>query len=237
MEPIGVNFHTFTIIARCERTGMLGLSMATSSPAVGARCPLIRPGLGAVSVQAVANPRLSMFAMNLLGMGQPAKGVVNILENSDPFIEYRQIAIIDSDGYIAVRTGKNNFSWAGHIEGENYVAMGNVLSGEHVVRAIADFFKKSKEMSFEDRLLGAIEAGRDAGGQPEGQTSAHLLTYDRQPYPRVDLRVDVHEEPVGELRRIYDWFKPLIPYYSMRSVDPRVPRYKDWLKQQGYKKE
>jgi hypothetical protein len=63
--------------------------------------------------------------------------------------------------------------------------------------------------------------------------SLYLLTYDRQPYPRLDLRVDVHEEPVGELRRIFNWFRPLIPYYSMRVLDPRVPRYKDWLQQQG----
>jgi uncharacterized Ntn-hydrolase superfamily protein len=233
MNLKGIELHTFTIIGRCEKTGMLGIGMATSSPAVGSRCPFIRPGLGAVSVQAIAWPKLGMLAMNLLGQGHSAQGVLNILKESDPFIESRQIGIIDSDGRIAVMTGKNNFQWAGHIEGKSYIAMGNVLAGEQVVKAIAAAYEKTENEAFEERLMVAIEAGRDAGGQPEGQTSAHLLTYDRQPYPYVDLRVDVHTEPVGELRRIFNWFKPLIPYYSMRSVDPRVPRYKEWLKKQG----
>lgn len=233
MEEAGIEFHTFTIIARCEHTQMLGLAMATSSPCAGVRCPLIQTGLGALSVQAVSNPRMRMLAMKLLEMGHPAQGVLKSLENSDPFIEYRQIGVVDADGRVAVRTGQKNIPWAGHFEGKGYLVMGNALSGEQVIRTMADSFEKSKERSFDERLLSAIEAGRDAGGQPEGQTSAALLVYDRQPYPYLDLRVDVHEEPVRELRRIFDWFNPLIPYYNMRSVEPRVPRYKDWLRQQG----
>ena len=235
MEFKGIELHTFTVIGRCEKTGMLGIGMATSSPAVGSRCPFIKPGLGAVSVQAIAAPKVGMLAVNLLGQGHSAQGVLNILKDSDPYIDYRQIGIIDSDGRIAVMTGKNNFQWAGHIVGKSYIAMGNVLAGEHVVKAIASAYEKGANEALEERLMAAIEAGRDAGGQPEGQTSAHLLVYDRQPYPYVDLRVDAHTEPVGELRRIFNWFKPLIPYYSMRSVDPRIPRYKDWLKEQGFR--
>jgi uncharacterized Ntn-hydrolase superfamily protein len=233
MKSVGVEFHTFTIMARCEKTGMLGISMATSSPCVGARCPFIQPGAGALSVQAVANPRLGILGMNLLKLGHSALGVLKELQASDPFIEWRQIGVIDADGRIAVTTGSKNLTWAGHLTGKNYIAMGNTLSGEQVVRAMAESFKKSDGKDFEERLLLSVEAGRDAGGQLEGQTSALILSYDRQPYPRLDLRVDVHTEPVGELRRIFDWFRPLIPYYEMRSVDPRVPRYRDWLKEKG----
>jgi uncharacterized Ntn-hydrolase superfamily protein len=111
--------------------------------------------------------------------------------------------------------------------------MGNTLAGGKVIHSMAKSFEGSAEKSFEERLMLAIEVGRDTGGQPEGQTSAILLIYDRQPYPRLDLRIDVHEEPVGELRRIFNWFRPLIPYYNMRALDPRVPGYKDWLQQQG----
>ncbi len=238
METIGIEFHTFTTIARCERTGMLGIVMATFSPCVGSRCPFIQPGLGAVSVQAVAQPRIGMLAMKLLGLGHSANGVLKAIEASDPHIEYRQIGIIDGDGGVAVRTGKNNSQWAGHVVGKGYIAMGNVLSGEHVVRAMADAFEATADELFEERLLRSIEAGRNAGGQFADdqhlrETSAVLLTYDRQPFARVDLRVDVHEDAVGELRRIFDWFKPLIPYYEMRAVDPGVPRYNKWLGQKG----
>ncbi len=233
MKTVGIEFHTFTTVTRCERTGMLGIAMATFSASVGSRCPLIQPGLGAVSVQASAQPRIGMLAMRLLELGHPAPGVLKELETSDPYIEYRQIGMIDADCRVAVRTGKENIHWAGHLEGKNYIVMGNALSGEQVIRSMADAFEAAADESIEERLLRSIEAGRDAGGQPEGQTSASLLTYDRQPFARVDLRVDVHEEPVGELRRIFDWFSPLIPYYNMRAVDPRVPRYHDWLRQQG----
>lgn len=233
METVGIELHTFTIIARCEQTGMLGIAMATSSPCVGSRCPFIQPGLGAVSVQAIANPRLGILAMKLLGLGHSAPGVLKGLEASDPFFENRQIGIIDAEGMIAVSTGSKNLNWAGHHQGKNYLTMGNTLAGGNVIHSMAKSFEGSAEKSFEERLMLAIEEGRDTGGQPEGQTSAILLIYDRQPYPRLDLRVDVHEEPVGELRRIFNWFRPLIPYYSMRALDPRVPRYKDWLQQQG----
>jgi uncharacterized Ntn-hydrolase superfamily protein len=233
-ETMGIEFHTFTVVARCEVTGMLGIAMATYAPCVGSRCPFIQPGLGAVSVQAVAQPRIGALAIKLLELGYSAPAVLKALKDSDPYFEHRQIAVIDSDGHIAAMTGKENHSWAGHLEGKNYVVMGNVLSGERVISEMAEAFEADTDKSFEERLLRTIEAGRDAGGQPEGQRSAHLMTYDRQPFPHVDLRVDLHEEPVGELRRVFDWFKPLIPYYNMRAVDPTsFPRYMDWLSQQG----
>ena len=137
--------------------------------------------------------------------------------------------MIDDDGFAAARTGTMNRDYAGHHIGENHIALRNVLVGEHVLDAIETAYLADPEDELEDRLMRGIEAGRDAGGQHGGQRSAALLVYDTKPFPRVDLRVDVHDEPVGELRRVFDVFKPAIPYYDLRLVDARVPPLDDWL--------
>ncbi len=127
--------------------------------------------------------------------------------------------------------------WCGHRLGKGYVAMGNIISSQNVVDAIAEEYEAGAGREFEDRLVRAIEAGRDAGGQLEGQTSASILTYGGNSYSRCDLRVDVHDEPIGELRRIYNWYQPLVPYYEERARNPGIGRYKDYLKRHGHKRD
>src|SRR5207244_1463422 len=117
-----------------------------------------------------------------------------------------------------------------------YVAMGNALAGEETVRAIAWAYEQGGDHPFEDRLLRAIEAGRDAGGQLSEQTSSTILTYGRESFAQCDLRVDFHEEPVAELRRIYDWFAPLIPFYPERPRNPLIDNYQHWFKQHGHER-
>ena len=104
--------------------------------------------------------------------------------------------------------------------GSDHVVSGNVLVGEKVVQAMAEAFEGSASQELEERLMRAVEAGRDAGGQEEGQTSCALVVYGDHSFPIVNLRVDVALEPVAEMRRIFDWFKPLIPYYVARTLDP-----------------
>jgi uncharacterized Ntn-hydrolase superfamily protein len=111
--------------------------------------------------------------------------------------------------------------------------MGNVLAGPQVAEAIAEAFHERESDELEVRLLRAIEAGRDAGGQEEGQTSAGLLSFGEQIVPRCDLRVDISDEPVRELRRIFDWYAPLLPYFEERNRNPNVPRFKDYFAQLG----
>jgi uncharacterized Ntn-hydrolase superfamily protein len=224
---------TFTIVARSEDRAFTGIAMATSSPAVGNRCAFVAPN-GAVAFQAVAEPRLGAFGLRLLTMGYSPEKVVKELVDSDPGRESRQIGIVDEDGRAAAFTGAENLPWCGHHPGDGFVAMGNVLAGARVVEAIAEEYVASRGAAFEDRLVRAIEAGRDAGGQEEGQTSASLLTFGRDSYSRCDLRVDVHDEPVGELRRIYDWYAPLVPYYEERARNHRIGRYKDFLAREGH---
>src|SRR2546421_672103 len=140
---IGIEFTTFALIGRCERTGMFGIAIATSEMAVASRCIHVAPGVGAVVTQASTNPRLGHLGLNL--------------------------------------------------------------------------------------LRAALEAGKAAGGQPNGEVSSGLFVVDREPYAVVDLRVDLHPEPVAELRRLADAYFPLIPYYNLRPRDPTVPSAAEWL--------
>ena len=220
----GIEFHTFSMIGRCPRTGRLGVSITTSDVAVGSRCPYVKPMVGAVSTQASTDPRLGPFALRLLAMGYSSTGALQQLEASDPYIERRQLGLVDRDG-AAARTGALNNPWAGHIAGENYVSMGNGLTGEQVVRAMAQAFERSEPEDLEERLLRSIEAGQQAGGEAQDSTphhSAALLIYGSQSFPRIDLRVDEHATPIVELRRVFEIYKPRIDYFSLRASDPEA---------------
>ncbi len=227
---------TFTVVARDKRTGHLGIGIATSSPAVVSRCVNVSRD-GAVAFQSVPDPRLGALGLRLVDQGWWPRKIVDELVSMDSWPGKRQIGIVNRDGHAAAFTGDDNAPWAGHIVGADHVAMGNVLAGPEVAAAISEEFLATEGLEIEERLLRAIEAGRDAGGQEEGQTSAGLLVFGRQTFSRCDLRVDIAAEPIAELRRIYDWYKPLIPYYEERGVNPTVPRFKDYLAQQGVERE
>ena len=221
----GIEFHTFSVVARCGRTGRLGVAITTSDIAVGSRCPYVKPLVGAVSTQATTDPRLGPFALRLMETGYSAAAALQEVADSDPYIERRQIGLVDWDGNTAARTGALNTQWAGHIARRNYVAMGNRLAGEGVVEAMARSLEKSEPDDLEERLLAAIEAGQAAGGEFQDSTpyhSAALLVYGSQVYSRVDLRVDEHPQPIAELRRIYEVYRPRVDYFALRASDPEA---------------
>ena len=220
---------TFTVVGRCERTGMLGIGTATAAFAVGVRVPFIKERVGAVAIMAIADERLGPIALRLLDIGYKAPGVIEQMAIADPYIEYRQLGVLDDDGHGAARTGSMNKDWSGHRVGDSYVILGNYLMGPEVLDAMEATFQADPDEDLEERLMRCIEAGRDAGGQHGGQRSAALLVYDSKSFSRVNLRVDIHEEPVAELRRIFDVYRPAIPYYDLRQVDPRVMSLDDWL--------
>jgi uncharacterized Ntn-hydrolase superfamily protein len=220
---------TFTIMARCPRTGHFGIGTATNAFAVGVRVPFIQRRVGAVSIMAMADERLGPMGLRLLEMGYHAQGVIDQLVAADPFAEYRQLGVVDDDGHSAARNGAMNTPWTGYRCGDGYVVLGNALVGEQVIEAMESTFLADPDEDLEERLLRAVEAGRDAGGQPNGQRSAALLVYGDKTFSRVNLRVDIHESPEAELRRIFDRYRPAIPYYDMRQTDPRVPGLDAWL--------
>ncbi len=232
MDPrIGVQRNTFTILARCPRSGAIGIGIATYSLGVGGYCPSIAAGVGVLSSQALADPRLRPVGMRILEGGASAGEALKGIEDYDQYIDYRQIGIVDAKGEIAVHTGPKTWEWAGHRTGPQYIAMGNKLSGGQVIDAMAQDFESSASEELEERLLRCIEAGRDAGGQLEGQRSSALIVYHQESYPWMDLRVDAHGEPVGELRRVYEVYRPMAPYYyELRPKDPgNTPTQAEWL--------
>ena len=227
---------TFSILGRCARTQKMGFCQATSTPAVGWRITDIVPGKAVVTIQAHGDYRRLQVAKKLIEFGHSPDKVLKDLCEGDRYFEYRQFAILDTYGNFAVRTGNKARAWAGEVAESDHIATGNVLVGEKVVRAMSDAFKKSAGEELEERLMRALEAGRDAGGQEEGQTSAAIVVFGRHEFPLVNLRADVSAEPVAELRRHFDWFKPLIDYYEKRTLDPgSVEPKKAYLEKLGLK--
>jgi uncharacterized Ntn-hydrolase superfamily protein len=225
---------TFAIAARCAASGRFGVAISTRALGVTARCPFFAPGVGVVVTMARTDPRLGPLGINLLKLGYSAKRALDEVAASDPHIEWRQLCAIDRDGTAVARTGSSNKMWSGAITEKNLVAMGNNLKSEKTAGDMAAAWRARSDLPFAERLLTALEAGRDAGGQNGGQNSAGLVIYDREIYPYVDLRVDAHVEPVGELRRVFELYNPLADYYYGRPGDPEAyGREEEWLAKQG----
>ena len=194
---------TFSIVARCPEHGALGVAVSTAVPAVGAMCPYIRPGVGAVSTQSWVNPYLAIAVLDLLATGCPAREALDTVLRDDAHADLRQIGLVTADGVALSWTGKSCTDWAGERNGPGYAIQGNMLTGAATLDAMQSAFLDSTSMPFEERLLQALEAGQRAGGDKRGRQSASLLIYDSEPYPYLDLRVDEHTDPVTELRRVF----------------------------------
>jgi uncharacterized Ntn-hydrolase superfamily protein len=230
---LGHSSNTFSIVARCPRTRMFGVGIATSSIAVAARCIYAKAGVGAIATQASTDPRLGITGITLLEMGFSAPKVLAELMASDPYIAKRQLSIVDKDGRSVCHTGADNREWCGHVQRQNFAAAANMVVGEPVVRAMAERFESTPDLPLEERLLLAIEAGHGAGGEAVGEHSAGLLVVDREVFARVDLRVDEHATAVAELRRVFEVYRPLIDYFQERAVNPTIPSEEEKLRAQG----
>ena len=195
--------NTFSIAARCARTGMLGVAVSTAVPAVGGLCPHVRPGVGAVSTQAWVNPYLGLRAIERLAEGAPAEQALRDVLAEDGATDVRQIGMVDAQGRPASWSGENCTSWFGHRTGPDYAVQGNMLTGPEVIAAMEAAFRGSEAAELAERLLLTLEAAQAVGGDKRGKQSAALLVYHTEDYPWVDLRVDEHPYPVAELRRIW----------------------------------
>lgn len=219
---------TFTVVARCPATGQLGVAMATRAPAVGNRCPVVVPGYGAGSVQLISDPRLTQLCGRLLAGGLSAPQVIEQLRANDPRSDRRQIGMVDAYGRAAAWSAPASGGFSGHVLGEQFLAMGNAVVSASVVDVMAEAMTAAAGDALSDRLLRAIEAGGAAGGQAEGQFFACILVFGHEPFAILDLRVDFQPQLIAELRRIYDSFRPFIPYYQQRAYDPDVTREDRW---------
>ena len=213
---------TFTAIARDPESRALGICLATSPLAVASRCPYVVGSLAAVSSQCYTNPKLGLLALDLLRSNLSPELVLKHLELHDEWYEWRQIGIVTINGEIAVHSPKNGAAYTGHIVGDNFICMGNGLSGRKVIEAMAAKFESTTATIFEERLLETLEAGGDAGGEPIGQASSALIVAaDGGRRPRTDLRVDMANplprnggNAITNLRHVFAQYAPLIDYYT-----------------------
>lgn len=199
-----LEFNTFSISARCARSGMLGVAVATALPGVGGLCPFVAADVGAISTQSWVNPYLGIDGLTLLREGKSAEEVLQIIMRDDPGRSVRQIGMVDARGGSAAWSGEDCTGWYGHVTGSNYSIQGNMLVGEATLRAMEEAFLKGSNSDLSERLLTVLEAGQSAGGDKRGRQSAALLVHKHEDYPYLSLRVDEHSHPIQELRRVFD---------------------------------
>ncbi len=193
---------TWSIIARDELTGRVGIIVATRFFAVGSRVPHIKTGVGAVASQAFMNPYFAPQALALSQAGATAEDALRLLTKADEGRDHRQIHMMDRQGRFAAFTGAACIDWAGHQVHDGFSVAGNMLAGPDVIPATIATYRSKAGMPFARRLIAAMNAGEAAGGDKRGRQSAALLVHDDQDYSLLDLRVDDHADPLTELGRL-----------------------------------
>jgi len=203
---------TFSIVGCDPEAGELGIAVQSKFFAVGSVVPWAKAGVGAIATQAFANTTFGPLGLSLLENGGRPVTVLRAMLDSDGGRAQRQVGIVDAHGESAAHTGDECQPWAGHVTGENFSAQGNILVGKATVQAMADTFRKTDGMLAE-KLMSALEAGQAAGGDSRGMQSAAILVvkagagYGGFNDRYCDLRVDDHERPIAELRRIFGMWK------------------------------
>ena len=211
---------TYSIAARCERTGMFGVAVTTSSIAVGSRCAFVRAGVGAVLTQHRTDPRLGSRGLDLLASGLSAQAAIDALTRDDPTIGWRQLLAIDTQGNTAWFHGERIKSVHSAHRGAHCVAAGNIIRTTEVTKAMVEACDADPSLALPERLMRAMEAGYAAGGEPKQVKSAALLVADKESFPYVDLRVDYDPRPLEQLRWLWEIFEPSAKLYVTRAVDP-----------------
>jgi uncharacterized Ntn-hydrolase superfamily protein len=167
-------------------------------------CAHARSGVGAVATQALVNPHFGALGLDLLARKFSPQKAIKTLIDGDDGRDHRQVHLINSQNEVAAHTGSACIEWCGHLRGETFSIAGNMLAGPSVLEETKKAFEKEKRLPFAERLLAALEAGEAAGGDKRGKQGAALRIHTTEDYPFLDLRVDDHEDPLRELRRLYD---------------------------------
>jgi uncharacterized Ntn-hydrolase superfamily protein len=217
---------TFSLVARCAQTGMFGTAIASSSPAVAARCSYTRAGVGAVSSQNITDPTLGPLALNLMQGGLSATDAIAQIKGQAQFMEYRQVLAIDRNGCTAIHSGPRSLGIWTQARGVNVIAAGNLLANEDVPQAMVAGFENATG-HLGDRLLAAMRAGLAAGGEAGPIHSAGLQMCDTVAWPVADLRCDWSEDcPIEAVATAWAIYQPQLDAYVQRALDPReAPSY------------
>ncbi len=220
-RPGGLDNMTLSIAGRCERTGMLGVAIASSSPCVAARCAFARAGVGAVLSQNITDPRLGPRALDLMQSRFVApEALRRLLAEIGPAAAFRQLVLVDASGDSAVHNGVRALGTHASARGTDCASAGNLLANSGVPQAMIATFMAEPGLHLAERLLLSLEAGLVGGGEAGPVRSAGLLVVDRQPWPLVDLRCDWEEAPVGRLAQAWNVYKPQMDDYVTRALDP-----------------
>lgn len=219
---------TFSITARCARSGQLGVAITTSSIAVGSRCPWVRAGVGAVATQNVTRPSIGNDVLDCLAGGDSAQTALSSVMEREQHPDYRQVAVVDHNGNTALFSGPKSLGIHADAMGDGVIAAGNLLASDKLPQVMVDHFTSNADMSLPERLLSTLEAGLTKGGGEAGPVhSACLLVADEQSWPLVDLRVDWSETcPVAALRNLWTDYEPQMADYISRAINPEAaPSY------------
>ena len=218
---------TFSISGFCQKTGMVGVAITTSSICVASRCPWVRSGVGAAATQNLTDPSLGNLMLDYLEQGLSTQQSIDKVVEECKFIDYRQLALVDSKGSTASYTGSETLGTNAISQGGGCIAAGNLLSSVEVVRAISDSFASNGNLHLAERLLVALQAGVNAGGEEGPVHSAGLKVAHQHQWPLVDLRVDwADDNPITELMNLWRAYEPQMMDYNSRAIDPsQAPSY------------
>lgn len=230
--------HTFSIVARDTQTGALGVAVQTHWFGVGSLCPWVEAGVGAIATQSMVEVSYGPRALQLLKNGETAQKTLDILVAQDKSEALRQVAIVDSQGQVAVHTGKKCIAYAGHKTGDGFSVQANMMINDTIWPAMYEAYTHAKG-DLAKRMLAALEAGQEAGGDIRGQQSAALFVADavksQEPWQHmlVDIRVDDHLQPIKELKRLLNIHKA---YQLMNEGDDHMAQNKKEKARESYQK-
>jgi uncharacterized Ntn-hydrolase superfamily protein len=210
---------TYSIAARCPRTNAFGIAITSSSICVARRCSWVSPH-GAVLTQNVTDPQLGVLGLSLLAQGMGAPGIIETLIRSTRHAAFRQLAVVDRYGETALHSGERAGLLVGAAFVPGCVAIGNILADSSVPQAMVDAWVAAEAEDLPERLLRGLEAGLERGGETKDERSAGLESCVHLQWPVVDLRVDWHDEPIVELRRLWREYRPQMAAYVTRALDP-----------------
>lgn len=217
---------TFSIVARCAQTGMFGMAISSSSPAVAARCAYARAGVGAVASQNITDPTLGPRGLDLMQRGASAPEAVAILARTASHPDHRQVLAIDRTGATAIHSGPNALGTWAEARGTDCAAGGNLLAGPGVPAAMVAAFQRSSGQ-LGDRLVAVMQAALEAGGEAGPVHSSGMLLVREVPWPVADLRIDWTEDcPIAALATAWQVYRPQLDAYVTRALNPtEAPSY------------
>jgi uncharacterized Ntn-hydrolase superfamily protein len=211
---------TFSLVGRCEQTGAVGAVIASASMAVAARCTAVLAGVGAVCSQSTTDPRLRGELLDAMAGGAAAGDALAAVTGRAADVAYRQLAVVDAAGGAASYSGALALGEATDIHAAGAAAAGNLLADRGVPAAMLTAFLDRAGDDLGTRLIAALVAGLAAGGEVSPVRSAGMVIAQAQPWPVTDLRVDWHDDPVGELAGLWPIWQPQAASYVSRALRP-----------------